>query len=94
MRHFADNADAIRAGDAEGIHQMRVGLRRTRAAISLFAAMLPKARTERIKSELEWLTNELAPARELDVFMRKKVEPATRDSITKRGGMPDPGLCG
>ena len=86
MRHFADNADAIRAGDAEGIHQMRVGLRRTRAAISLFAAMLPKARTERIKSELKWLTNELAPARELDVFMRKKVEPATRDSITKRGG--------
>src|SRR5215831_898804 len=33
MRHFADNVDAIRAGDAEG-HQMRVGLRRTRAAIS------------------------------------------------------------
>jgi inorganic triphosphatase YgiF len=86
MRHFADNADAVRARDAEGIHQMRVGLRRTRAAISLFAGMLPKARTERIKSELKWLTNELAPARELDVFMRERVDPAARDSITRRGG--------
>ena len=86
MRHFADNADAVRASAAEGIHQMRVGLRRTRAATSLFAPILPKGRTERIKSELKWLTNELAPARELAVFMRKKVEPGTRDNITKRGG--------
>jgi inorganic triphosphatase YgiF len=85
MRHFADNADAVRARDAEGVHQMRVGLRRTRAAISLFAKMLPKARTQGIKSELKWLTSELAPARELDVFMRKKVEPETSDSIAHRG---------
>jgi inorganic triphosphatase YgiF len=86
MRHFADNADAVRARDPEAIHQMRVGLRRTRAAISLFSEMLPQAATERIKSELKWLTGELAPARELDVFMRKKVDPATRDGFTKRGG--------
>jgi len=86
MRHFADNADAVRAGEAEGVHQMRVGLRRTRAAISLFSRMLPTASTELIKSELKWLTNELAPARELDVFMRKQVEPGTRDGVTRRGG--------
>jgi CHAD domain-containing protein len=47
--------------------------------------MLPKARTEQIKSELKWLTNELAPARELDVFVREKIDPATGNSITKRG---------
>jgi inorganic triphosphatase YgiF len=86
MRHFADNADAVRAGEAEGVHQMRVGLRRTRAAISLFSKMLPKATIEPIKSELKWLTNELAPARELDVFMRKQVEPGTSDDVTRRGG--------
>jgi inorganic triphosphatase YgiF len=85
IRHFAGNADAVRAREAEGVHQMRVGLRRTRAAISIFADMLPGRRTERVKSELKWLTNELAPARELDVFMRKKVTPATRRSISKRG---------
>jgi CHAD domain-containing protein len=64
---------------------MRVGLRRTRAAISIFADMLPRASTERVKSELKWLTDELAAAREIDVFMRKKVAPATRRSISKRG---------
>ena len=85
IRHFADNADTVRARDAEGIHQMRVGLRRTRAAISIFADMLPAARTERVKSELRWLTNELAPARELDVFVRNKVRPATRNSLSRRG---------
>jgi inorganic triphosphatase YgiF len=85
IRHFAGNADAVRARDAEGIHQMRVGLRRTRAAISIFADMLPRASTERVKSELKWLTGELAAAREIDVFMRKKVAPATRRSISKRG---------
>lgn len=85
IRHFVDNTDAVRAREAEGIHQMRVGLRRTRAAISIFAEMLPIASTEHVKSELKWLTNELAPARELDVFMRKKVIPATRHGVSKRG---------
>jgi inorganic triphosphatase YgiF len=85
VEQFANNADAVRAQDPEGIHQMRVGLRRTRAAISIFAEMLPRSHTEHIKSELKWLTNELAPARELDVFMRKKVNPARRDSVSKRG---------
>jgi inorganic triphosphatase YgiF len=85
IQQFSRNADAVRAHDPEGIHQMRVGLRRTRAAISIFAEMLPGSRTERMKSELKWLTNELAAARELDVFMRKKVRPAQGDSATKRG---------
>lgn len=85
MRHFADNADAVRSGDAEGIHQMRMGLRRARAAISVFGAVLPKAETQRIKTNLKWLTNELASAREIDVFVHKKVDPTTRNAITKRG---------
>jgi inorganic triphosphatase YgiF len=85
IRHFVDNADAVRAREPEGVHQMRVGLRRTRAAVSIFADMLPGPGTERVKSELKWLTNALAPARELDVFMRKKITPATRRSISKRG---------
>jgi inorganic triphosphatase YgiF len=48
VQQFANNADAVRAYDPEGIHQMRVGLRRTRAAISIFEKMLPRAHTERV----------------------------------------------
>ncbi|KRR04268.1 CYTH and CHAD domain-containing protein [Bradyrhizobium valentinum] len=86
VRHFSGNADAVRNGDPEGIHQMRVGLRRLRAAISLFSKLLSSAGTEKIKAELKWLTGELAPARELDVFVKENVEPATRDVLLRRGG--------
>ncbi|MGY8664673.1 CHAD domain-containing protein [Bradyrhizobium sp. UFLA05-109] len=85
-RHFSGNADAVRNGDPEGIHQMRVGLRRLRAAISLFSNILSGTGTNRIKHELKWLTNELAPARELDVFVTENIEPATRDVLLRRGG--------
>jgi inorganic triphosphatase YgiF len=85
LRQFGGNADGVREGDAEAIHQMRVGLRRLRAAISLFGDILPRPRTERIKKELKWLTGELAPAREIDVFVKEKVEPLKNGTAPKRG---------
>jgi inorganic triphosphatase YgiF len=86
VRHFAANADAVQNLEPEGIHQMRVGLRRLRAAISLFSHALPGGRTEKIKTELKWLTNELAPAREIDVFVKTKISRTARDVIPRRGG--------
>jgi inorganic triphosphatase YgiF len=85
LRHFSANADAVRDEDAEAIHQMRVGLRRTRAAISLFGRILPRASTEKIKAELKWLTNELAPAREIDVFIKEQLHPKARTIDPRRG---------
>ena len=52
ISHFSANAVAVRDRDPEGIHQMRVGLRRLRAAISLFSEVLAAARAEEIKGEL------------------------------------------
>jgi inorganic triphosphatase YgiF len=86
LRHFSGNADAIRRLDPEGVHQMRVGLRRLRAAISLFSKALATAKTEEIKTELRWLTTELAPARELDVFLEEKIGPVAREIMPQRGG--------
>ncbi|WFU43779.1 CHAD domain-containing protein [Bradyrhizobium sp. CB82] len=86
FRHFSANADPVRNGEPEGIHQMRVGLRRLRAAISLFSKILSGAGMERTKTELKWLTTELAPAREIDVFMTENIEPATHDALLRRGG--------
>ncbi|MCA1455645.1 CHAD domain-containing protein [Bradyrhizobium sp. BRP22] len=86
VRHFSGNADAVRNLDSEGVHQMRVGLRRLRAAISLFSKVLPRSRTGAVKRELKWLTGELAPAREIDVFIREQVEPITLDRELSRGG--------
>ena len=85
LRHVAANADPVRDMDPEGVHQMRVGLRRLRAAISLFADILPRASTARIKAELKWLTGELAPAREIDVFLTESIQPITAQDVPKRG---------
>jgi inorganic triphosphatase YgiF len=86
LRHFSGNVDAVRNLDPEGVHQMRVALRRLRAAISLFSKALPKRKTEEIKTELRWLTNELAGARELDVFLQEKIGPVAREITPQRGG--------
>ncbi|MCA6122599.1 CHAD domain-containing protein [Bradyrhizobium sp. WSM 1704] len=86
FRHFSSNADAVREGEAEGIHQMRVGLRRLRAAISLFSKILVGPATDEIKAQLKWLTSELAAARELDVFVKEDIEPASHDALLRRGG--------
>jgi triphosphatase len=85
LRHFSGNADGVRDGNAEAIHQMRVGLRRLRAAISLFKEILPGASTARIKAELKWLTNELAPAREIDVFIKEQIHPLAASTAPQRG---------
>lgn len=85
LRHITDNADPVRNMDSEGVHQMRVGLRRLRAAISLFDDILPRASTARIKAELRWLTGELAPAREIDVFLKESIQPIAEQDVPKRG---------
>jgi inorganic triphosphatase YgiF len=83
LRHITANQPAVEKSDPEGVHQMRVGLRRLRAAISLFA--LGDKQTKWVKTELKWLTGELAPARDLDVYVSNKIEPLRGTRPAKRG---------
>ena len=75
LHHLAGNEEAVLRGVPEGVHQMRVGLRRLRAAISLFKEIVWGPETDRIKTELKWLTEQLAPARDFDVLVREGVIP-------------------
>jgi inorganic triphosphatase YgiF len=77
LHQFTGNRAAILAGNAEGVHQMRVGLRRLRAAISVFKEMLRGRETETIKQSLKWLTEELGLARDMDVMIKEAVTPMT-----------------
>jgi triphosphatase len=86
LHQLVANQSLMLAGDAEALHQMRVALRRLRAAISLFSDMSTDPQTEALKSELKWITAELGPAREFEVFL-KRVGPV-KDS--ERG---EPGLA-
>ena len=54
---------------------MRVALRRLRAVISLFSDMLADPQTEALKGEFKWVTAELGPAREFEVFLKRVVKP-------------------
>ena len=86
LHQLVANQSLMLAGNAEALHQMRVALRRLRTAISLFSDMLTDPQTEALKSELKWITAELGPAREFQVFL-KRVGPVTD------GGRGDLGLA-
>ncbi len=56
----------IQSGDGEALHQMRVGVRRLRAALKLFGKVLPVP--SELERELDWLGKALGPARDWDVL--------------------------
>ncbi len=75
LRQIIANEGAIGAGNAEALHQTRVGLRRMRAAIRAFRDMAPGPEQERVKTALKWITKALGPARDLDVFAADVLQP-------------------
>ncbi|KIZ35904.1 hypothetical protein OO17_25245 [Rhodopseudomonas palustris] len=71
LQTIAAQQQAVRQRKPVGVHQMRIGLRRMRAAISLFGDLLDDDQTDHIKAELKWLAGRLAPARDLHVMQMK-----------------------
>lgn len=74
LHHVAANEPAVLAGLPEGVHQMRVGVRRLRAALWVFSDLLRSKQTESIKTDLKWLADKLGPVRDLDVFLATRVK--------------------
>ena len=75
LRHLVANVPAMIGRDGTALHQMRVALRRLRAAMSLFSAVVGDDRAEAIKAELRWLAQELGPARDLDTLILEVIQP-------------------
>jgi triphosphatase len=76
------NEAALHGDTAEAVHEMRVAIRRLRAAISLFGQMLAGRQVEAIKAKLKWIAKALGPARELDVFVERVVKRVEADEPT------------
>lgn len=69
LAHFVANRAILHASEQpEAIHQMRIALRRLRAALTLFRHALPGAELEALRGEARQIAAGLAPARECDVF--------------------------
>jgi CHAD domain-containing protein len=75
--HIASNIPAIVDGrQTEGIHQMRVGFRRLRVALTSFGGDFRTPALESLGLRASKLAEKLAPARDLDVFVEELLEPA------------------
>ncbi|TRZ96742.1 MAG: CHAD domain-containing protein [Rhodocyclaceae bacterium] len=79
LEHLQGNLHgAIKSNDPEFIHQMRVATRRLRAALRLFAPLLPAGLAEELVPELRTLTTRLGQARDLDVLLTEIATPVMR----------------
>ena len=59
---------AVRRGEPDSVHQMRVTTRRLRSTLQSFPAILPEPATEHLRAELKWLGGVLGAARDGEVL--------------------------
>lgn len=73
IRQFRRNETLLLAsGDADALHQARVGLRRLRSAFSLFKDLFEDdAVAARLREDLRWLAGSLGEVRNLDVLLKR-----------------------
>jgi triphosphatase len=76
LQHWCVNeAAALDGRDPEGVHQMRVGLRRLRSAIGLFGGLVAPERRAWLDAGPERIIGALGPARDWDVFLEQSLAP-------------------
>ena len=95
LDHLKDNERCTLVSDhPEGVHQMRVAMRRMRSALRTFRPVLPPEQYARVGDEVKWLTKSLADTRDLDVFMDEIVGPGRRRLPRRTGLRGDDGAAG
>jgi CHAD domain-containing protein len=65
------NDPLVRAGDPDGVHDMRVAIRRLRATLRTFRTFLPRGYTDPLRDDLRWLGDQLGPVRDGDILARR-----------------------
>lgn len=71
----ANEEPVVDGTDPEGVHQMRVAIRRLRALVTAFSAAIDADVAAYLKTELRWMQRQLGPARDLDVFLADTLAP-------------------
>jgi triphosphatase len=78
---LANQPAALRGDEVEGVHQMRVAVRRMRSLLVLFRPMLERQAAERFEQELRQLGDVLGRARDWDVFVDETLPAASGDGV-------------
>lgn len=85
VRYLTEWEDTAKTwDDIEGVHQVRVTIRRMRSALTLFRRAIPKSVGGPWADEMRWAAGELGLARDLDVFISEGLS-AVSDKIPLRG---------
>jgi inorganic triphosphatase YgiF len=88
LAQIAANAAALRAQPgAEPVHQLRVGVRRLRSALTTFKPLLEGEGLETLKADLKWLGHACDTARNLDVFAEETLKPAEFAAVSPAAGL-------
>lgn len=83
LAHLMANQPAAAAGDIEGVHQMRVAIRRLRAALVLFRPRLEPHAEARLTEALRSLGRIFGEARDWDVFCREMLVSAEEHGVAR-----------
>lgn len=67
LRELRDRDPLVRVGADEGVHKMRVAVRRLRNALASYRPLLDRDVTEPLREELAWLAGSLGAARDAQV---------------------------
>jgi len=79
VQHLTGNEACVIGRDhPEGVHQMRVALRRLRSRLSIYAGLLPDDQRRHADLGLKWLIGRLGPARDWDVYLSEVLDPVVR----------------
>lgn len=72
LRHLLQSLPAAEDGrDPEGMHQLRVALRRLRSALDLMRSVVSLNKLDLLRAEAKWLAGNLSGARDWDVFRQE-----------------------
>jgi triphosphatase len=79
---------AVDGRDPEGVHQMRVALRRLRSALGLLEDLAPSPTIAELRAEAKWLAGSFGEPRNWDVFLGETLR-QTADGCGPLAGLED-----
>jgi triphosphatase len=85
LRQILANESGARDGDRNGVHQMRIGIRRLRSAMSVFGDVVADDQTTRLRADLKWLSGQLGAVRDTQVFLAEVLQPLQQQTLNASG---------
>jgi CHAD domain-containing protein len=83
LHDFVSNLPSAGAGNVEGVHQLRVALRRLRSMLVFYAPFLESCASDRFSDAIRDLGRVLGAARDWDVFVEETLEAAKADGVQR-----------